>query len=67
MNNQPSGNYEVKLFNQRSQLVLTKRINYTGGSQRIEIPAGYALAKGIYNLQILLPNNKKQVFKIMVD
>ncbi len=67
MNNQPAGYYEVKLYSSTSQLVINKRINYTGGNQRLVIPAGQSLAKGVYSLQLLLPDNRKQVFKIMVE
>ncbi|MEP7317806.1 MAG: T9SS type A sorting domain-containing protein, partial [Panacibacter sp.] len=58
MLNQPKGVYEIKLLNNQGQSVLTKNIQYGGGSSTEKIEIEKRIAKGIYTLQITRTKDK---------
>ncbi|MFM2359879.1 MAG: hypothetical protein RLY16_1872, partial [Bacteroidota bacterium] len=66
-NEQGKGNYQIKLSNVAGQQVLNKNLQYAGGNgtQSFAIPA--SLAKGIYHLEIVSPDNTRQVQKIFIN
>jgi hypothetical protein len=66
-NNQPAGDYTVKLFAANGQLIWKQVVNHGGGSQRIMIPLAPALAKGIYNLQVHKPGGKQQAIEVNIE
>lgn len=61
------GGYNIKLFAANGQLILSKRINFPGGTQRIQLPAGADRSKGLYTLDIILPKGGKRVYKILFE
>lgn len=66
-NEQPEGQYDIKLFGSIGQLIFNQRIIHQGGSERIKFPVGPNLAKGVYNLEIILPAKKRKVFKVVIE
>ena len=65
-NNEPQGFYNFRLFNSVGQLVLEKVLNHSGGSstQTIELP--YKFSQGIYNADIILPDNTRVAQRIVI-
>lgn len=63
--NQPGGKYQMNLFNSIGQLILSKNINYEGGSRVLRIPGEKMSSKGIYYLQLIKPNRQKTLLKVM--
>lgn len=65
--NQPKADYEVKLFGANGQLILKQYVDHPGGNQKLSIPIGTGLAKAVYNLEVIIPKGKKQVFKLVIE
>ncbi len=66
LTNQPKGIYVVKLFNNSGQLVITKKIEHTGGSIIRRIQLNSVLSKGTYLFNVT--NGKTRATKsIMID
>jgi N-acetylneuraminic acid mutarotase len=65
-NDEPKGSYDIKIINSAGQVVYKSVINYNGGSgtQTIQLPM--LLAKGVYCLEVVDPNNKKNVERLVV-
>ncbi len=66
-NNQQSGIYKVRLFNQSGQTIESKEISGTGNSWGESFLVSSSLSKGLYNLEILTPSNKKLIKKVIVQ
>ena len=66
-NNQQAGRYNIRLMNNAGQEVYKNVLQHTGGnaSQSINIPS--AIARGIYQLEVIAPDNTKKVQKLIVD
>jgi hypothetical protein len=56
--NMPKGVYTVKLLTTLGQVLLTKQINHAGGSSSETIPFNKTLAKGVYQLEIIVPGQR---------
>ena len=60
------GTYPLQLFNSAGQLVFTRELIHNGADATQTISLGYDLAKGNYQLAIILPGNKRKVFKLVI-
>jgi hypothetical protein len=61
---QPSGKYQVRLFNAAGQAVLSETINHPGGNFTETIHLHSNLPDGIYQLEIIKPGGKSQTIKL---
>lgn len=64
LNNEPAGIYYVRLVNQLGQVMVSEKINHTAGSNVEKIEWNKETARGIYDLQISMPDGGMKVFKI---
>jgi len=64
--NEPAGNYNLRLINSVGQLMYNTSVNHGGGSstQSIELPSKFAA--GIYQMEIVMPDNTKDVQKLII-
>jgi hypothetical protein len=64
--NQPMGNYNISLVNNSGQIVYSSTKNHAGGSatQIMELPS--SVAKGAYQLEIIAPDNSRQIQKLLI-
>ena len=67
LNNQRAGRYSIRLINNAGQELYKNVIKHTGGSasQSINLPS--SVTRGIYQLQVIAPDQIKQTQKIMID
>ena len=65
LNNLPSGNYTTRLLNSFGQVVLIKTITHAAGNAIEKIALTKEIAKGIYNLEIINPDNDKTIISIV--
>ncbi|MDQ2862089.1 MAG: T9SS type A sorting domain-containing protein, partial [Bacteroidota bacterium] len=56
LNNQPDGNYAVRLFTKAGQLILEKKIPHSAGSNVEPIQLSNYIAHGIYELKVTKPD-----------
>jgi hypothetical protein len=63
-NNQPAGVYYARLINPIGQVIVSKKIVHTAGNSVETIEWNKDAARGIYNLQISLPDGSAKVIKI---
>jgi hypothetical protein len=63
--NQPSGKYGIRLMNQLGQIIVSKQIQRTAGSDAQTITWDYKLAHGIYQLEIIQPNGEVKLIKVV--
>ncbi|MDP4285209.1 MAG: T9SS type A sorting domain-containing protein [Bacteroidota bacterium] len=63
LENQPEGKYIIRLLNKLGQVMLQKQINHPGGNSTELIQPGATLAKGIYQLEVALPDGSVKVLK----
>ncbi len=63
--NQPEGVYVLRLINKPGQVLVSRKVNhsYNAGIERIDINAN--ASHGIYNLEIIKPDNSKVIEKIV--
>lgn len=65
--NQPKGIYQVQLFNNLGQLILTRNINHTGGTVVTYISAGKdKMVTGTYHLQVIKPDKTSRDIQVFV-
>lgn len=67
LNNQKAGKYGVRLINTAGQEVYKSVLQHAGGSasQSINLPS--AVTRGIYQLQVIAPDNSLKTQKLIVD
>ena len=65
--NLPAGAYKIRLINSIGQTIFTQIILHTIGSSSEKIYSGIKLPPGIYQLEIVYPNNECKVLKMMVS
>lgn len=65
-NKLPAGEYHIILLTADGKTITAKKINHPGGSNTYNIAPSVHLTPGIYQLDVLLPDNKKQQVKVMV-
>ncbi len=63
--NQPEGVYVLRLINKPGQVLVSRKVNhsYNAGIERIDINVN--ASHGIYNLEIIKPDNSKMIEKIV--
>ncbi|MDQ6609024.1 MAG: T9SS type A sorting domain-containing protein [Bacteroidota bacterium] len=66
LNNMAAGIYNVRVFNSMGQVIASKQINHAAGSSTETIQAK-GLSKGIYQLEVVKPDNTKFSNKIMAN
>ena len=64
--NEPKGIYNIRFVNSMGQVLFSKVISHNGGSstQSVQLPK---LVSGIYHAEIILPDNAKQVQKVIIS
>jgi hypothetical protein len=65
-NSLPAGEYRLKLLSTDGKTVNTRTINHPGGRAAYSIRPDFILTPGIYQLEIILPGNSKQLLKVMI-
>jgi hypothetical protein len=65
MNQQPKGIYSIQLKSNNGQLLVTKQLNYTGGTGTEIINLQQRLSTGIYLLEIIGPDKIIQTIKLL--
>ena len=67
MNNMPAGMYNVRVFNSMGQTVMIKLINHVAGNSTETIQVGRTLTKGVYQLDVIKPDNTKFSSKVIAN
>lgn len=64
--NQAAGNYTIRMLSIAGQIVYSNIKNHSGGSatQIMELPS--SVAKGAYQLEIIAPDNSRQIQKLLI-
>lgn len=65
LNDMPKGTYGVKLLNSLGQTVITRQIEHAGGNSTQTI--GVNKTKGTYMLEVIKPDNTKQINKVVIN
>ena len=65
LNNMPAGKYVVNLVNNQGQKVKGKIIQHKGGSSTEMIPVDKSMPHGIYQLQVIKPDNEMVTNKLI--
>jgi hypothetical protein len=63
--NMPAGDYNLRLLNLAGQEVLKQQVNIGTASDTKKIMLSKAFAKGVYQLQIVAPDNSGQALKVL--
>jgi hypothetical protein len=66
-NNQQAGRYSIRLVNNAGQEVYKNVLQHAGGSASQSINMPSAITRGIYQLQVIAPDNTTQVQKLIID
>jgi hypothetical protein len=64
--NEPTGNYQVQLFNHLGQSVYNTKVSVANGNQRITITPGHQLPSGNYMLELSVLNGKPVTTKLVI-
>lgn len=64
---EPAGKYGVRLINIAGQVVYNRTMQHAGGSASQTFTLPSALVSGIYQLEILAPDNSKHTEKLIVN
>jgi hypothetical protein len=56
LNDQPSGQYIIKLFNKSGQTIFTRNVQHTQGNSIETLKLGNYAPKGIYQLEVISPD-----------
>ncbi len=64
LTSQITGVYQLRLLSSLGQILISKEVTYSGGSDTKSIPCGN-LSKGIYQLKVTTPSGNKYAIKIM--
>ncbi len=62
---QLQGEYKARLLNSLGQVLVSKEINFAGGSGNETIQLDQYTAHGVYHLEITQPDGKREVLKVM--
>jgi hypothetical protein len=65
LNNEPAGDYGVRLLNPLGQVILSKVIHHAGGSQSMPVPWNYKQARGVYQLEVSMPGGEVKVIRVV--
>ena len=67
MNNMPAGVYNVRVFNGLGQAIVNRQINHAAGNSSEAIQLGKGAVKGIYQLEVVKPDNSKFSGKVIAN
>lgn len=67
MNNMPAGLYNVRVVNGMGQVMVSRQINHVAGNSTETIQLGKGAGKGIYQLEVIKPDNNKFATKVMAN
>ncbi len=67
MNNQPKGDYTLRLVNMAGQVLFTKSIYHPGGNTMEKIYTNTQLSKGVYKLELTDAKNTMGVVNVNID
>ena len=67
LTNQPKGRYSLRLIANTGQLLYKEMMSHAGGSSTKSLYLPAAIASGIYQLQITLPDNSQQVKTLLIN
>ncbi len=67
MNEIAAGSYNVRLYNNAGEILIDKTINYAGGKSIQSINAFQNLLNGSYQLQVISPDKKSTILKVIVQ
>ena len=65
--NQVRGKYSVRLLNNSGQLVFNSQQVHNGGNDLQSINQPFAIPTGSYQLEIVAPDNNRQIQKILIQ
>jgi len=65
LNNQPQGNYGMRLLNKSGQTIMQKQIQHTGGSSTETISLDKYLPRGMYQLEVTKPDGTKSNINVV--
>ena len=66
INNSLSGKYKLALYDNLGRLIKTFEISNVEESSKVSIPLA-RIIKGIYHLQVITPDNKKSIVKVVFE
>lgn len=67
MNNMPQGIYNVRVMNGIGQVIVTRQLNHSAGNSTETIQLGKGAVKGIYQLEVVKPDNTKFSSKVIAN
>jgi hypothetical protein len=67
MQNQPVGKYNFQLTNTAGQVIYNGTMNNSSSNGTIAISVPAQLNTGIYQLQVVNPNNNKQTLQVIAE
>ncbi|MDQ6843870.1 MAG: T9SS type A sorting domain-containing protein [Bacteroidota bacterium] len=65
LDNSPAGPYQVRIVNNSGQVLVSEKLQHAGGNLKGTIEPLQVMKKGIYQLEIITPENKKITEKII--
>lgn len=65
VDNQQPGLYEIRLLNNFGQILLVQKIQHAGGNLRQTIQPNLPMKKGVYQLEVITPENNKITQKVI--
>ena len=67
MNNMAAGIYAIRVINGMGQVILNRQINHAAGSSSEAIYLGKGAVKGIYQLEVIKPDNARFSTKVIAN
>ena len=67
MNNMAAGVYSIRVFNGVGQVILNRSINHAAGNSTETIQLGKGAVKGVYQLEVVKPDNSKFATKLIAN
>lgn len=67
MNNMAAGVYNIRVFNGVGQVILNRSINHASGNSTETIQLGKGAVKGVYQLEVVKPDNSKFSSKVIAN
>jgi hypothetical protein len=65
LENQPSGKYQVRIFNSNSQAILEQSFDFNGGNGIQKLTNHQSIIHGVYHLQVIKPTGDKEVLEVV--
>ena len=66
-NNMEKGTYQFRLINELGQTMLARQLINTGGNSMVTFTPDHSLRAGIYQLEIIAPDNQHSTIKVIVQ